>query len=181
MHRLLRHLEEDGLEHLGTVRLGTTLVLGDPEQLPLPPGTGAWHGAAVKPGAWVLLGRPWAGDPDLLEEIVLVREDDLPRFYELYDEATDTVALLLPTARVAILDGALRIDPAVLRDVGEADADALPWVLDRGCVAAAIGQNPVRIFQPPGPSVTLLSLNLGPSPGAHATTHGFTMDKDPGD
>lgn len=178
MRRMLRHLEEDGLEHLGTIRLGTTLVLGDPEQLPLPPGTGSWHGSAVQPGAWVLLGRAWPDDPDLLEELVLVREEDLDRFYELYDEAADTAAYLLPTARVAILDGALRADPAVLREVGEADAEALPWVLDRGCVAAGIAQNPARVFQPPGSAAVLVSVTLGPSPGAHATTHTFTMDRE---
>ncbi len=178
MSRALRHLVDDGFEHLGTVRIGTTLVVGDPGQLPLPPGSGAWHGAAVTPGAWELLGRPYEDDPDQLDELVLVHQDEIGRFYELYDEAGDVAAYLLPTARVAVLDGALRADPNLLREAAEADTDALPWVLDRGFVAAGVAQNPVRVYQPPGSSVALVSLALGPAPGVHATTHGFTMDKE---
>jgi len=179
MQRALQDLHEDGLEHLGTLTLGTTLVVGDPSQLLGAPGSGAWCGVAVQPGAWVLLGRPFAGDPDLLEELVLVHPTVISAFYDQYDQAVPSASAQLPAGRVALLDGALRTDATLLAELGAVDADALPWVLERGCVAAAIGANPVSVYQTAGGAAQLVGISLGAHQQQAGATSPFAVDDTP--
>lgn len=160
--RTLRNLAEDGLESLGTIELGTTVVAGDPAALVTPVGSGEWYGAAVRPGTWHLFGRPWSRDRDLLEEIVLVHQDGIPSFYDLYDEAWETAALQLPRGRLVVLDGALRTNADVLRSVLE--VEELPWVLDRGVVVSGLGELPAQVIAPRTSEVMLLSFGLANVP-----------------
>jgi hypothetical protein len=174
----LRQLVGDGFEDLGTVALGGTIVAGDPTLLPGALGAGGWWGAAVRPGKWQLLGRPWGPDADLLEEVVLVHVDLLERFYDLYDAAEHQAALLLPTARIAVLAGALRNDGDTLHAAATAEADGLPWLLDQGCVLGGIAQNPAQIAAPRGPSaeLTMVTVGLGRAPQVRAETVPFVQD-----
>src|SRR5262245_65249916 len=108
----LDRLRGEGFEHLGDIRLSSTVVCGDPRLLPTAPGT-QWLGLATQPGAHVVLARAWKPDPDLLEEIVLAAHtvldgDRVDRFWDLYDEARDAGSCPLPSGRVVILDGTLR-------------------------------------------------------------------------
>jgi hypothetical protein len=171
----MRQLAEDGLEPLGTIELGTTLAVGDPTTLPGTVGTGDWYGTGVRPGTWHVLGRPYAQDPDLLGEIVLVHEAGLRSFYDLYDDATEAAALLLPTGRVGVLDGTLRADLELLKSLVE--PEELPWVLDRGLVARGVAQHPACVVHPRG-DVLLVAIGLDRAPSARATTQPFTSADD---
>lgn len=166
-----RQLAEDGLEPLGTIELGTTLAVGDPAALPSTVGTGDWYGTGVRPGTWHVFGRAHWADPDLLRELVLVHPDGLRAFYDLYDDAVEAGALLLPSGRVAVLDGALRTDLALLKSLVE--PEELPWVLDRGLVARGIAQHPAYVFHPRG-EVLLVAIGLDRAPSSRATTQPFT-------
>lgn len=172
--RTLRHLEEDGLESLGTIQLGTTVVAGDPGALVTAVGSGAWYGAAVRPGTWHLFGRPWSRDRDLLEEVIVVHADGLASFYDLYDEAQQAATLDLPRGRLVILDGGLRTDADVLKSM--VDVEELPWVLDRGCVIAGLEDCPAQVIAPRTSEVLLLSFGLGNVPRAVAPEEGLTRD-----
>jgi hypothetical protein len=175
----LRQLVADGYEDLGTVALGGTIVGGDPSLLAGALGTGGWWGAAVRPGRWQLLGKPWARDPDLLEEVVLVHDELVDRFYDLYDMAEHQAALLLPTARIAVLAGALRTDADTLQSAATAEAEGLPWLLDQGCVIGGIGQNPAQIAAPRGASAELVMVSVGltRAPEVRAETVPFVQDR----
>ncbi len=164
--RALERLRGEGFEHLGDVRLSSTVVCGDPRLLPTAPGV-QWIGLATEPGPHVVLARAWKRDPDLLDEIVLVaravvEDDRVDRFWDLYDEARDAGSCPLPSGRIAILDGSLRADEAILRSLVE--PEELPWVLDRGLVAAAIKGGPAHVFVGPGSPAVLVSVALGPAP-----------------
>lgn len=163
----LRQLADDGLESLGTVTFGPTLAVGDPTALAAAAGSGDWHGTGVRPGTWHVLGRPWARDRDRLEEIVLVHEQGLARFYDLYDEAGPAAAFVLPSGRVAALDGRLRTDPALLGALLE--PDELPWILDGGLVASGLEQHPAHVAHTRG-DVLLVSIGLDRAPSAGAST-----------
>lgn len=167
----MRQLAEDGLETLGTIELGTTLAMGDPTTLRGAVGTGDWYGVGVRPGTWHVFGRPYAADPDLLGEIVLVHDEGLRSFYDLYDDASEAAAFLLPTGRIGILDGALRTDLEVLGSLVE--PEELPWVLDRGLVARGIAQHPASVFHPQG-DVLLVSIGLDRAPRDRASTHPYS-------
>jgi hypothetical protein len=162
--RTLRHLQEDGLEPLGTIQLGTTIVAGDPSALVAPVGSGSWYGAAIRPGTWHLFGRPWVRDPDLLEELILVHESGIPSFYDLYDEAQQSATLDLPYRRLVVLDGGLRTDADLLKSVVEVDVEALPWVLDRGVAIGGLEEFPAQVIVPRTSEVRLLSFGLGNAP-----------------
>lgn len=178
MDRVLKELNADGLEILGRVRLGSTAVVGDPLVLLQPPGTGAWHGLPIKPGAWHLLGRPWEDDDALLDELVAVHEDALSLFWDLYDDAEAAAGFPLGSGRVALLDGEARTDADLLRELMEPDLEALPWVHDRGLVAAAIPGGAARVYQGRGPEVLLLSVALSPAPRERATNESHVQDRD---
>jgi hypothetical protein len=167
----LRQLAEDGLETLGTIELGTTIAMGDPTSLPGTVGTGDWYGVGVRPGTWHVFGRPYDRDPDLLGEIVLVHADGVRAFYDLYDEAAEAAAFLLPTGRLGVLDGLLRTDLEVLKSLVE--PDELPWVLDRGLVARGIAQHPAYVYHPRG-DVLLVAIGLDRAPQDRATTQPFS-------
>jgi hypothetical protein len=163
---VLDRLRAEGLEHLGDLKLSSTVVIGDPKLLAQAPGP-QWIGLGTVPGGHVVLGRAWTGDADLLEEIVLVSkavlaEDRADRFWDLYDEARDAGTVPLASGRVAVLDGALRTESATLRSLVE--PDELPWVLDRGVVAEAIRFGPARVFVGGGSVAELVSVALGPAP-----------------
>jgi hypothetical protein len=175
----LRQLVADGFEDLGTVALGGTLVAGDPTLLPGALGAGGWWGAAIRPGTWQLLGRAWAPDPDLLEEVVLVHSELLERFYDLYDAAEHQAEVVLPTGRVALLAGVLRTDADTLQAMATAEADGLPWLVDQGCVVGGISQNPAQIAAPRGASAELamVTVGLARAPAPRAETVPFVQDR----
>ena len=158
-------LLNEGFELLGEVQLSDTVALGDPAALPTPPGLGAWRGLAIRPGAWLLFGRPWVRDRDQLEEVVAVRSNALERFYELYDGADDQGELPARSGRVALVDGPRREEVALLESLLEPDADALPWVTDAAAVFATIAGANGRLLTPPGPVVALFSMLLAPPLG----------------
>lgn len=160
--RTLRNLAEDGLESLGTIQLGTTVVAGDPVALVTPVGSGSWYGAAIRPGTWHLFGRPWSRDRDLLEELILVHASGLDSFYDLYDEAQEAATLELPRGRLVVLDGGLRTDADVLKSTIE--VEELPWVLDRGVVVGGLEEWPATVIVPRTSEVLLLSFGLGNAP-----------------
>ena len=162
----LERLRAEGLEHLGDLKLSSTVVIGDPKLLALAPGP-QWIGFGTVPGGHLVFGRAWTGDADLLEEVVLVSKtvlegDRLDRFWDLYDDARDAGTVPLASGRVALLDGALRTDDATLRSLVE--PEGLPWVLDRGMVAEAIRGGPARVFVGGGSTAELVSVALGPAP-----------------
>ena len=171
--RTLRNLAEDGLESLGTIALGTTIVAGDPASLVTPVGRGEWYGAAVRPGTWHLFGRPWSRDRDLLEELILVHEAGIPSFYDLYDEAQEAAALMLPRGRLVVLDGGLRTNAEILKSVLE--VEELPWVLDRGVVVSSLGELPAQVIAPRTSEVMLLSFGLAHVPNG-IPEQGMTKD-----
>lgn len=175
----LRQLVADGLEDLGTVELGGTIVAGDPRELVGALGGGGWWGAAVRPGAWRVLGRPWRQDPDQLEEVVLIHDQLVERFYDLYDAAEHQAALLLPTARLVVVAGARRTDAELLEAAATADLEGLPWLVEQGLVLAGIAQNPAQIAAPRGASaeLTLVSIGLTRAPDARAETVPFVQDR----
>ncbi|MEQ1507866.1 MAG: hypothetical protein ABMB14_36900 [Myxococcota bacterium] len=175
----LRQLVEDGLESLGTIELGGTLVVGDPTTLAGPSATGGWAGIAVRPGTWHVLARPWFRDRDLLDEVVLAHASAIPSFYEQYDDAQPVAALLLPIGRVCVLDGVLRTDLDVIRQLAEPDREALPFVLDRALVLSGIEQNPAHVIAPRSSEALLVVIGLGRAPGAIAVTESFARDRDP--
>lgn len=171
-------LRAEGLEHLGDVHLSSTLVCGDPRVLPLTPGP-AWLGLATAPGTHVVFGRVWQDDPDLLEELVVVSASvfeggRVDRFWDLYDDARDAGTCMLPSGRVAVLDGALRTDEATLKSLVE--PEELPWVMERGFVAAAIRGGPARMFVGGGSTALLLSVALGPAPREMASSVPLTSE-----
>lgn len=169
--RIERELLRDGLEDLGAVALGPTLVAGDPAELLAPPGSGRWHGVAVRPGRWRMFGRPTPSG-ESLTEIVLVHEEALPAFWDLYDEAGPVGAFLLPTARVLVVDGARRTDAALLQSAAE--PDDLPWLLDDGAVFAGLDQHPAHVWAPKGAIVPLVAIALDAAPAERATTQPYT-------
>ncbi|MCB9687378.1 MAG: hypothetical protein H6738_13750 [Alphaproteobacteria bacterium] len=151
--------------------LGSTLVVGDPSELLAAPGTGRWHGTAVKPGTWHVLARP-GDDPDQLVEIILVHEDGLRPFWDLYDLCAPAAAMLLPTARVIVVDGRSRTDAELLR--AAAEPDDLPWMLDHGLVAFGIAQHPAHVWQPRDATEALLvavALDRAPSHAVPTDPH----------
>ncbi|MEZ5247639.1 MAG: hypothetical protein R2707_21310 [Acidimicrobiales bacterium] len=179
----LRQLKDDGFEDLGTVTFGGTVVAGDPSLLVEPLGTDAWWGGAVRPGTWRLLGKAWAPDDDLLEELVLVHAELAERFYDLYDAAEHQSGLLLPTRRIAVLAGDLRTDVDTLHAAATADAEGLPWVLDSGVVAGGIAQHPAQIAASRGlggmsADYALLSVGFTRAPFERAETVPFVQDRD---
>jgi hypothetical protein len=186
--RLERELVRDGLEDLGTITLGTTLVAGDPAELavagPVPTsGVAGWHGVAVKPGAWRLFGRP-TDDGEALTEVIFVHEQALPAFWDLYDDAAPVAAFLLPTGRVLVVDGARRSDASLLQ--AAAEPDDLPWLLDDGIVLQGLDQHPAHVWTPQsrpggGPVASLVAVALDAAPAARATTSPFTSSDRDGD
>lgn len=162
--RRIRELADDGLEHLGTIELGAALVVGDPVRIGQTPADGAYHAGACVPGRWVLLGRAAEGDPDTLSEVVACHEDALASFWEHYDDADLVAALPVDTARVMVIEAVRKDDAPLRQEACEIDSEGLPWILDRAAVLAAEPGQPVRVFQPPGERITLLSITFGPAP-----------------
>jgi hypothetical protein len=168
--RVEQELLRDGLEDLGAVSFGGTLVAGDPSGLLAAPGAGEWHGVAVKPGRWRLFGRP-TGDGEALVEVVLVHEEAVGTFWDLYDDAAPVAALLLPTARVLVVDGARRTDADLLRSAAE--PDDLPWILDDGLVIGGLAQHPAQVWVPKTPVVSLVAVALEAAPSHQASTQPY--------
>jgi hypothetical protein len=171
----MRGLTEDGWEQLGEIELGGTLVAGDPVSLLSPISSRTWYGAAVRPGRWHVLGRPWRKDRDQLEEISLVHHDHLRGFYDLYDEAAHTGSFELPRRRLVVLDGNLRVNEAILKEA--LTVEELQWVLDRGLVTAAIAEHPVQIIVPGGAQPGLIIFGLGPPPVQSAPTDPYSHEE----
>ena len=144
----LRHLVQDGFETLGTITLTDTLVAGDPSLIIGPVGSGGWWGAATRPGPWVVLGRPWASDPDRLDEVVFAHTGQLAAFYELYDTAAHQATLLLPTQRLAVIAGRLRLDPSTLEGAASTDAEGCPGSWTRAASSAGSPRTPLRSSRP---------------------------------
>jgi hypothetical protein len=174
--RVERELLRDGLEDLGTITSGGTLVVGDPAELLAPPGSQRWHGAAVKPGRWRMFGRPTA-DALAFSELVLVHEDAVASFWDLYDDAAPAAAFLLPTARVLVVDGVRRTDAALLQSAAE--PDDLPWVLDDGVVLAGLEQHPAHVWLPKGPVTLLVTIALDAAPSHRVPTQPYTSSDRP--
>jgi hypothetical protein len=171
----LRSLADDGWEQLGEIELGGTVVAGDPVSLLSPISSRTWYGAAVRPGRWYVLARPLPRDPDQLEEIAIVHQEQLRSFYDLYDEASHAGSFDLPRRRLVVLDGNLRVNEAVLKDA--LTVEELPWMLDRGLVTAAIGEHPVQIIMPRGAQPGLLIFGLGPAPAQGVPTDPFSHEE----
>jgi hypothetical protein len=169
--RFARELVRDGLEDLGTIAVGATVVAGDPAELLSVPGAGTWHGTATKPGRWRMFGRP-TDDGLAYTELVLVHEDAVPAFWDLYDDAAPVASFLLPTARVLVVDGARRTDAALLQ--AAAEPDDLPWILDDGIVLAGLAQHPAQVWAPRAPVVSLLAVSLDAAPAQQVPTQPFT-------
>lgn len=162
--RVLRDLAADGLEHLGEVRLGAAVVVGDPTVLGRTPADGAYYAASIEPGRWLLLGRADEDDPDAIGELVAVHEGALAGFWEAYDAAAETAEVPAASGRVALLS-ALRKDDVELRmSLLEPDPDALPWVLDDGAVFAADPGHPARVFAGAETPLRLVSVTFGAAP-----------------
>ncbi|MEQ1568326.1 MAG: hypothetical protein ABMA64_21990 [Myxococcota bacterium] len=175
--RILRQLADDGLEDLGVIELGGTVVLGCPSLLLAPAGAGQWYGSGVRAGRWHLLGRPWSVDRDLLEEVILAHESALGNFYTAYDEATRAASLALPRHRLVIVDGTARTDTATLRSMVEVDDEALPWVTDRGAVFAGIGEHGVQVIAARTRETLLIAASFGPPPPEIPAADPFTHDQ----
>ena len=170
----LRSLTDDGWEQLGELTLGGTLVVGDPVSLTAPPSARCWVSATARPGIWSVFARPWRRDPDQLEEIVIVYRDALKGFYELYDEAVHLGSVDLPRRRLVVLDGMLRSDHALLEALST--VEEMPWMLERGLVTGAIGENPAQIAAPRAPQAALFTFGLGPAPAQGVNTTPFSHD-----
>lgn len=148
--RTLAGLAADGFEHLGTIEVAGALVLGDPAFLGAdrPEPHRPWHGE-VKAGTWHLFVRADEYDTNTIAELVACHADVLERFFDCYDEAQQVDELMHSTGRVALLDADERDDAALRGAMLEPDPDALPWVVDRGCVTTAgrePGAFPVHAF-----------------------------------
>ncbi len=163
------------------------MVVGDPAELLTPPGAGRWHGTAVRPGRWHALGRPADpavpgshGSGDELVEVVLVHDDALGAFWDLYDDASPAAAFLLPTRRVLVVDGASRTDAELLKSAAE--PEELPWMLDHGLVVSGVAQHPAHVWQPKGTEVSLVAIALDRAPShqapADALASGTDRDED---
>lgn len=146
------------LEILGELALGATLAVSRAPLQPLR--SEAWAEVSVRPGTWVMLGRPDPRDRDELEEVVLVHADARPRFYDLYDEAELRQEHSDPTDRVLLLDGAGR-DADVVRAMLTVDRDGLPWTRDNGAVVAARVGRPVTVMVAGEGSAELVAVVLG--------------------
>jgi hypothetical protein len=177
--RILRQLNEDGLEDLGTLTLPSTVVIGDPGEFGAPTGTGRWFGGTVRSGTWFMFGRPWTEDADRLEELVLVHESALPTFYETYDELLAVASLPLPHQRVVVLAGGLHKDTEILRSLVE--PEELPWVMDdRGVVAAGIAEFPAQVAASRGSPVSMIAIGLARPPEQSVPTAPYTAeDREP--
>lgn len=160
----LRKLIDDGLEELGTFQLDGRVVAGDPTALA---GSTAWS-SPVHRGTWRALGHPWARDPDQLDEVVLVHDDAIASFYDLYDAAVHAATLTLPTGRLAVVDASKRLDTELLRSI--ASAEAFPWVLDLGVALGALDGLPAQIAAPKAAEVRMILVGLGPAPDPRIAT-----------
>ena len=170
--RTLKRLAEDGLEYIGTLTLPGSVVVGDPGAFGAPAGGDSWFGATVQPGTWHLLGRAWAKDGDLLEELVLVHADHLGAFYDQYDELADVATVALPHHRLVVVAGGLEHDVALLRSLSEPEADALPWVADdQAIVLSSIAELPGQIATSRTSPVVMLAIGLARAPFQPAGTH----------
>lgn len=156
-------IEREGLETLGSLRLGGVVVVGDPLVIGRNPSNGAYHAARTAAGTWQVFGRPQDSDPDRLVEVVLVASSAGSRFWELYDDAV--VAAVLPThaARIAVVDGPKKDDLELCRSLYEPDHDALPWLREDALVLAGDPAHEVVVRSAGEPAV-FLSVAFGPVP-----------------
>lgn len=174
MERALRELVADGLEDLGEIELGGVIAVGDPVTFlgPAP----AREQARVRPGTWRVLGRPWEDAPELLGELILVHADAIRSFYDLYDALQAGDGVPVDSGRVAALDAKLAGDDVVLKSLYE--PEELPWILDRGLVAAAVPGGPAVLLRPASEPAALLSIALGPKPAHSAPSLPDVVDSD---
>jgi hypothetical protein len=177
--KALRALAADGFELLGEVTLGGTVVVGDPTRFLAAPEAGAWFGGPVLAGRWFVVGRPFEADPDRFDELVLVHELGVERFWALYDAAIEVATCPVDHGQVLVVDGGARLDHGLLREVAEVDTDALPWVLDRGVLVASVGHHPAVVRVPRAREILLVSVGLGPVPDHVVPVDPFAMDSDP--
>lgn len=104
----------------------------------------------------------------------MVYREAIAGFYDLYDDSVHLGTLLLPRRRLVVLDGPLRLDQTLLGEV--ATVEELPWMQERGFVAAAIGENPAQIAAPRASQVALFTFGLGPAPTLEIPTVPFSHD-----
>ncbi len=150
---VMEQLAEDGLQFIGAVECGNSLVVGDPARI----GTASFR-TTIEPGEWRLFLR--MDEKDLPAELVACHVSILPEFYDRYDTAGVVCEFLVDSGRLALLDGPLADDVGVLREMFE--PDDLPWVLDRAVVAEA--RSPARVYVDGGAPLRMLSVAFGPAP-----------------
>jgi hypothetical protein len=158
-HRIAR----EGLEPLGSIRLGGVVVIGDPLVIGRNPSNGAYHAARTAGGSWEVFGRPDEADPDRLVEVVLVATPVAARFWELYDDAVVTAVLAPQAKRIAVVDGPRKDDLSLCQAMYEPDLDALPWLVDDALVLAGDPAHEV-VLRGAGEPAVLLSIAFGPVP-----------------
>ncbi|MEL6346745.1 MAG: hypothetical protein AAFV53_26765 [Myxococcota bacterium] len=156
----LDDLVADGLEALGTITIGDRLSIIDPLIGLEGPTAGVVLPCA--PGAWSVLGRAWAADRDMLEEVIAVHHSALPSFYSRYDEAQPRSVLLVKRQRLAMVDGPRARDVTLRAQMLHEDADALPWILDDGILFETIGEQPAQLLLTDDDEHVLISLVLAP-------------------
>jgi hypothetical protein len=160
-------LARDGLEPMGTVTLGQSVVLCDPADL-----VGGTR-RPTKPGEWALFVRADPDDADAITEAVMVHPGALPSFWERYDEAVSAGEVVVPRGRLALVDQRKATDTALRAAMYE--PDELPWLFDGGAVLATRGDGRVQLFFSGQPAI-LASLVFGPP--ADVIPGSVTLDED---
>jgi hypothetical protein len=146
-------LARDGLEPMGSVAVGATMVLCDPSDV-----TGGTR-RQMKPGEWSLFVRPDPDDDEVIIEAILVHPGAIAGFWERYDEAVAAGEIVVARKRLAFVDVRQAGDTALRAAMFE--PDELPWLFEGGAVLATRPDGRVQVFFSGQPAI-LASLVFGP-------------------